>query len=123
MTKNTRYQTGANFERRAKEYIEQELVKQTKGTSIKYYVMRAAGSRGSLDLVILLTDTSTGHQRILGIQCKMIRPSYLQMDSFISQVKHKTGIDCFYCYKESKAIVFYPNIEFGYNLNRSKNDK
>ncbi len=106
--RNIRYINGANFERKVKEHLDNELKKQTKGTPIKYYIIRAAGSRGSLDLTVVLTDTSTGIQRVLGFQCKLQRPSYDQMDKFCSQVKHETGIEVFYAYKENRDIVFYP---------------
>ena len=102
------YANGAAFERRVKEHLDKELQKQTKGTSIKYYLVRSAGSKGKLDLVVLLTDTATGHQRICGVQCKLSRPSFKGMESFVTQVKYETGIDVYYAFKQNRDIEFYP---------------
>ena len=104
------YANGAAFERRVKEHLDKELQNQTKGTSIKYYIVRSAGSKGKLDLVVLLTDTSTGYQRIIGIQAKLTRPSYKGMDTFIAQVKYETGIDVYYVFRSNRDIEFYPSI-------------
>ena len=103
------YATGASFERKVKEHLDKDLQKQTKGTSIKYYLVRAAGSRGHLDLVVCLTDMSTGRQRIIGVQCKTKRPSYVGMDTFIAQVKYETGIDVYYAFMSNRDIEFYPS--------------
>ena len=107
------YRDGSNFERRVKAYLESELEQIYKGTSIKYYIIRAAGSRGHLDLVVLLTDTSTQLQTVIGIQCKIKRPSYIQMKKFISKVLHKTGVRTYYTFKSGRAIGFYPEINIG----------
>ena len=104
------YATGAAFERKVREHLDKELQKQTKGTSIKYYIVRSAGSKGKLDLVVLLTDTSTGHQRVIGIQAKLTRPSYKGMDTFIAQAKYETGIDVYYAFKQNRDIEFYPGL-------------
>ena len=106
------YRDGANFERRVKTYLESTLEQAYKGTSIKHYVIRAAGSRGHLDLVVLLTDTSTQLQTVIGIQCKIKRPSYIQMKKFISKVLHKTGIRTYYAFKQGRTIGFYPTLGF-----------
>ena len=103
------YRDGSNFERRVKAHLESELEQIYKGTSIKHYIIRAAGSRGDLDLVILLTDTAWRTKDIIGIQCKIKRPSYIQMKKFISKVKHKTGIETYYAFKLGRIIGFYPN--------------
>ena len=102
------YANGAAFERKVKEHLDKELQKQTKGTSIKYYIVRSAGSKGKLDLVVLLTDTSTGFQRIIGIQAKLTRPSFKGMESFVTQVKYETGIDVYYAFRSNRDIEFYP---------------
>jgi len=51
----TNYSKGANFERRVKKRLEK----------LGYYVIRAAGSHGTFDLVAF-----KAHRRPLGIQCK-----------------------------------------------------
>ena len=107
------YRDGSNFERRVKTYLESTLEQAYKGTSIKHYVIRAAGSRGHLDLVILTTDTSTGDHGIIGIQCKIKRPSYIQMKKFISKVLHKTGVRTYYAFKLGRVIGFYPDFSVG----------
>ena len=107
------YRDGANFERRVKAHLESELEQVYKGTSIKHYLVRAAGSRGHLDLIVLLTDTSTQIQTVIGIQCKTKRPSYIQMKKFISRVLHKTGVRTYYAFKQGRVIGFYP-IDMGF---------
>ena len=102
------YRDGANFERRVKAHLESSLEQAYKGTSIKHYIIRAAGSRGHLDLVLLLTDTSSRVQTIIGIQAKIKRPSYIQMKKFISKVLHKTGVRTYYAFREGRTIDFYP---------------
>ena len=104
------YRDGANFERRVKAHLESELEQTYKGTSIKHYIIRAAGSRGHLDLVILLTNTALQEQEVIGIQCKIKRPSYIQMKKFISKVLHKTGVRTYYAFKQGRVIDFYPPI-------------
>ena len=111
MAKTTPYKRGYVFEKRVQKYLEFSLEQTYKGSSIKHYVIRAAGSRGHLDLVVLLTDTSTRIQVVIGIQCKLKRPSYIQMKKFISKVLHKTGIKTFYAFKQGRTIGFYPEAE------------
>ena len=114
MAKTTPYKRGYVFEKRVQKYLESELEQTYKGTSIKFYVIRAAGSRGHLDLVVLLTDTGVHVQEVLGIQCKNKRPSYIQMKKFISRVSHKTGIRTYYAFKQGRAIGFYPDLNIGW---------
>lgn len=107
----TNYQRGANFERRVKEHFEDELAKLAP-RDIKWYALRSAGSRGSIDVLVVLTNTKTRHQRVLGIQCKLEKPSYQSMQKFISQVNFSTGIECFYAYRGAKrTIEIYPSLE------------
>ena len=107
----TNYQRGANFERRVKEHFENELVKLAP-RDIKWFVLRSAGSRGSLDVLVVLTNTKTRHQRVLGIQCKLEKPSYQAMQKFISEVHFSIGIECFYAYRGVKrTIEIYPSLE------------
>ena len=111
------YANGAAFERRVKEHLDKELQNQTKGTSIKYYIVRSAGSKGKLDLVVLLTDTSTGHQRIWGFQIKTSRPSYLGMQSFIRDCLSTLGIVVYYGYRGGRGIIeFYPPLNIEENI-------
>lgn len=107
----TNYMRGANFERRVKEHFEDELGRLAP-RDIKWYVIRSAGSRGSIDVLVILTNTSTGHQRVLGIQCKIEKPSFQAMQKFIGEVKFKTGIDCFYAYRGAgRTLGIYPSLE------------
>ncbi len=112
----TNYQRGANFERRVVEHLKVHLAKEAPH-EIKWYVMRSAGSRGDIDIILTLTDTTTDNQRSYGFQCRLDPPSFKARDTWIAQVKHETGIQCFFVTRApNRSIVFYPTLEVGKEL-------
>ena len=106
----TNYQRGANFERHVKELLETNLRKMEEDCVC--FLVRAAGSRGPLDILLVLTDVVTRHQKAIGFQCKIVRPSYENMQKEIAEVKYKHGIDTYYVYRnDKKETCFYPSFE------------
>lgn len=105
----TPYQRGAAFERRLRDQLVKELGEITKDTNFRFYVIKSGGSRGALDIMVVLTDVSTGLQRAYGFQCKMDKPAYSEMDKFIAKTKHETGITTFFAYKGvDRSVRIYP---------------
>lgn len=105
----TPYQRGAAFERRLRDQLVKELGDLTSDTNFRFYVIKSGGSRGALDIMVALTNTSTGCQRVYGFQCKMDKPTYGEMDKFIAKTKHETGITTFFAYKGvDRSVRIYP---------------
>ena len=105
----TPYQRGAAFERRLRDQLVKELGDLTSDTNFRFYVIKSGGSRGALDIMVALTNTSTGCQRVYGFQCKMDKPAYSEMDKFIAKTKHETGITTFFAYKGvDRSVRIYP---------------
>jgi len=115
------YRRGADFERRVLAYLCGDTKKKLKGVlhsligrkKILVYGQRSAGSRGDLDLIVILTKNTTAGRRCqvaLGIQCKISRPSLPLVQNHVVQLTRSTGVHTLYAWRSGKKIVFYPDL-------------
>lgn len=116
----TKYQRGANFERSVLKHLIGEPRKDTTGflheligrRKIKVYGQRSAGSRGDFDLLIILsTDrASRNRQAVIGIQCKIKKPSMKTILKEVFKVSRKTRITTLYAWRAGRQTYFYPDL-------------
>lgn len=127
----TKYQSGANFERRVLKYLIGDNTHATTGylhtlipavchlptdTPPMIYGIRAAGSRGDFDLLIVYTGkdklfSSRTIQYVLGVQCKTSSLAKKTMRSDLRRIYKLHGIHGVYAYREGREIKFYPELE------------
>ncbi len=120
----TKYQSGANFERRVLRYLIGDNTSPTHGylhtlisaafshtptTPPNLYGLRAAGSRGDFDLIII--GSADNLQWVCGIQCKTKRPSYASMASDLRRIRDQHKINGVYAYREKQKVTFYPELD------------
>ena len=74
------------------------------------YSVRAAGSRGPFDLIIVGSHTHTSNHIVLGIQCKTKKLSYRKMDNDLTNIYREYGIHGVYAYREKNQPKFYPDL-------------
>ena len=74
------------------------------------YSLRAAGSRGDFDLMIIGSYTDTYSHIVLGIQCKTSKLSYRKMDNDLKNIYTEYGIFGVYAYREKNQPKFYPDL-------------
>ena len=132
----TKYQSGANFERRVLKHLIGDNTVPSTGylhtlipavchlptdTPPMIYGIRAAGSRGDFDLLIVITLTkpSIHHgyytllptiQYVVGVQCKTSSLAKKRMKSDLRRIHKAHGIHGVYAYRDGRKIVFYPEI-------------
>lgn len=122
----SRYARGADFEREVKDYLIgaketkkrratpgriRELLRELRIPAMhtpKIWGARSAGSRGLLDVIVMLTYREK--QYAIGIQCKTSPHAKSEQERILSKAYRETGICTFYAYRD-KGITFYPDVE------------
>lgn len=129
----TKYQSGANFERRVLKYLIGDNTHPTAGylhtlipavchlptdTPPMIYGIRAAGSRGDFDLLLVINiewcyDKTINNclTYVLGVQCKTSELSTGRMTSDLRRIYKLHGIHGVYAYREGRDIKFYPELD------------
>jgi len=132
----TKYQSGSNFERRVLKYLIGDNTHATSGylhtlipavchlptdTPPMIYGIRAAGSRGDFDLLIVITmNVYTDdydwirygvRQYVLGVQCKIGQLSTGRMSSDLRRIYKLHGMHGVYAYRDGREIKFYPELD------------